>query len=139
PGSGASHAAAGMLCPVTEVHYGEEPLLALTVDSSRRWASFAAEVVDASGIDVGYRTDGTLLVAFDDDDLRALDELLRFQQSLGLDVERLRSSECRELEPSLSPRVRGGLRVSGDHQVDNRRAVAALLLACEYAGVRFVR
>ena len=139
PGSGASHAAAGMLCPVTEVHYGEEPLLALTVDSSRRWASFAAEVVDASGIDVGYRTDGTLLVAFDDDDLRALDELLRFQQSLGLEVERLRSRECRALEPQLSPRVRGGVRVAGDHQVDNRRLLTALVEACRRAGVAFER
>src|SRR5205814_1578519 len=84
---GASHAAAGMLCPVTEVHYGEEPLLALTLDSARRWPQFAAGVLEASGLDIGYRTDGTLLVAFDDDDLRLLDELLRFQRSLGLAVD----------------------------------------------------
>ena len=137
PGSGASHAAAGMLCPVTEVHYGEEPLLALTMESARRWPAFAAEVVEASGVDIGHRTDGTLLVAFDDDDLRALDELLRFQQSLGLDVQRLRSRECRTLEPQLSPRVRGGVFVAGDHQVDNRRLVAALLEACTRVGVQF--
>lgn len=139
PGSGASHAAAGMLCPVTEVHYGEEPLLALTLESSRRWPSFAAEVETASDLSVGHRTDGTLLVAFDDDDLRALDELLRFQQSLGLDVERLRSRQCRALEPSLSPRVRGGVFAAGDHQVDNRRLVGALLEACTRAGVEFER
>ena len=137
PGSGASYAAAGMLCPVTEVHYGEEPLLALTMESARRWPSFAAELVEASGIDVGHRTEGTLLVAFDDDDLRNLDELLRFQRSLGLDVERLRSRECRALEPRLSPRVRGGVFVAGDHQVDNRRLVAALLEACRRRDVRF--
>jgi glycine oxidase len=137
PGSGASHAAAGMLCPVTEVHYGEEPLLALTLESARRWPAFAAEVEAASGVDVGYRTDGTLAVAFDDDDLRALEELLRFQQSLGLAVERLRSRDCRAFEPQLSPRVRGGLFVSGDHQVDNRRLVTALLEACGRTGVRF--
>ena len=137
PGSGASHAAAGMLCPVTEVHYGEEPLLALTVESARRWPAFAAEVADASGLDVGYRTEGTLLVAFDDDDLRALDELLRFQQSLGLAVERLRSRDCRSLEPQLSPRLRGGLFVGGDRQVDNRRLVRALVEACRRADVRF--
>jgi len=137
PGSGASHVAAGMLCPVTEVHYGEEPLLALTLDSSRRWPSFASDLEAASGVDVGYRTDGTLAVAFDDDDLRALEELLRFQQSLGLSVERLRSRECRAFEPQLSPRVRGGLFVAGDHQVDNRKVVLALLEACRRAGVVF--
>ncbi|HEX4819717.1 MAG TPA: glycine oxidase ThiO [Acidimicrobiales bacterium] len=137
PGSGASHVAAGMLCPVTEVHYGEEPLLALTLESARRWPSFAHEVEAASGVDVGHRTEGTIAVAFDEDDLRALEDLLRFQQSLGLTVERLRSRDCRVLEPQLSPRVRGGLLVSGDHQVDNRRLVTALLDACARAGVRF--
>jgi len=139
PGSGASHAAAGMLCPVTEVHYGEEPLLALTLDSARRWPSFAAEITHESGIDVGYRTEGTLAVALDDDDVRALDELLRFQQSLGLTVDRLRSRECRSLEPQLSPRVCGGAVFHGDHQVDNRRLVTALLVACERRGVDLVR
>lgn len=137
PGSGASHVAAGMLCPVTEVHYGEEPLLGLALESARRWPAFAAEIEAASGVGTGYRTDGTLAVAFDDDDLRALEELLRFQQSLGLAVERLRSRDCRALEPQLSPRVRGGLLVSGDHQVDNRRLVSALLEACRRSGVTF--
>jgi glycine oxidase len=139
PGAGASHAAAGMLCPVTEVHYGEQQLLGLNLESARRWPSFAAELGEASGIDVGYRAEGTVAVAFDDDDLRALDELLRFQQTLGLGVERLRARDCRSLEPQLSPRVRGGLLVPGDHQVDNRRVVAALLVACERAGVRVAR
>ena len=43
--------------------------------------------------------------------------------------------ECRELEPYLSTAVRGGLLVDGDHQVDPRRLVAALLVACTRAGV----
>jgi glycine oxidase len=139
PGSGASHVAAGMLCPVTEVHYGEVPLLELNLASARRWPSFAAELCDATGDDIGYRTEGTLAVAFDDDDLRVLDELLAFQRSLGLVAERLRSRECRSIEAHLSPRVRGGVMVAGDHQVDNRRLVRALVHACERVGVRFDR
>lgn len=137
PGSGASHAAAGMLCPVSEAHYGEESLLALAMESARRWPAFAEEVGSVSERDVGHRTDGTLLVAFDDDDLRALDELRRFQQSLGLEVDRLPSRACRKLEPHLSPRLRGGVFVAGDHQVDNRKLVAALIEACRRCGVRF--
>ncbi len=39
----------------------------------------------------------------------------------------------------LAPGVRGGLRVDGDHQVDPRRLRAALLTACERAGVVFHR
>jgi glycine oxidase len=47
----------------------------------------------------------------------------------------LTSRECRAVEPLLAPSVRGGLLVAGDHQVDNRRLVGALLIACDRAGV----
>jgi glycine oxidase len=39
----------------------------------------------------------------------------------------------------LAPGVRGGLRVDGDHQIDPRRLAAALVTACERAGVEFHR
>lgn len=139
PAGGASHAAAGMLCPVTEAHYGEEPLLALNLASARRWPSFAAELEAASGAGVGYRAEGTLAVAFDDDDLRALDDLHRYHLELGLGGERLRARECRSLEPLLSPRLRGGILVTGDHQVDTRAVTAALLTAARAAGVALRR
>lgn len=138
PGQGATGVAAGMLAPVTEVHFGEEPLLALNVESAHRWPSFAAELQAASGVGVGYRDDGTLSVAFDDDDLRALDQLCRFQAGLGLPVERLDRRQCRQREPLLSPRARGGVLAAGDHQVDPRRVAAALIEACHRAGVGFV-
>ncbi|MPZ86723.1 MAG: glycine oxidase ThiO [Nitriliruptorales bacterium] len=137
PGKGASWAAAGMLAPVTEVHYGEERLLRLNLYSSELWPDFAAELEEAAGRPVGYRRSGTLTVARDTDDNAALEELFAFQQRLGLQVERLRARECRSLEPSLAPRVRGGILVPGDHQVDNRALVTALRVAAERAGVRF--
>jgi glycine oxidase len=135
PGSGASHYAAGMLAPVTEVHYGEEPLLALNLASSRRYPSFISELEDAARTTVGYRECGTLAVAFDADDKAALNALHGYQESLGLSSRPLTSRECRSLEPLLAPSVRGGLLVEGDHQVDNRRLVDALLIACDRAGV----
>jgi len=138
PGRGASWAAAGMLAPVTEVHYGERPLLALNLAAAARWPSFAAEVEEASGHPVGYRPGGTLAVARDADDNAALEDLYQFQLRCGLEVERLRSRECRQLEPGLAPSIRGGVLASGDHQVDNRALVEALLAACQRAGVRMV-
>ncbi|MGW0482408.1 FAD-dependent oxidoreductase [Nonomuraea sp. NPDC003214] len=49
PASGASHAAAGMLAPVSEVTYTEEPLLRLGIAALRRWPAFAADLtVDAA-------------------------------------------------------------------------------------------
>lgn len=138
PGSGASRAAAGLLAPVSEVHYGDEPLVALATDSARRWPAFAAELEEAAGTGIGYRTEGTLEVGFDDDDLRALEDLCRYRRTLGLRVQRLRGRECRAIEGGLSPLVRGGVLVEGDHQVDNRRLLAALQVACCRAGVGFV-
>ena len=137
PGAGASHVAAGMLAPVTELHPGEEVLLRLNLEAARGYAAFAAEVAEAAGSGVGYRPCGTVAVAFDPSDRAVLAEARDLQRSLGLESEPLTARECRRLEPLLSPEVTGGLLVGGDHQVDNRRLVAALRTAAERAGVRF--
>lgn len=137
PGGGAAQVAAGMLAAVTELHYGEEALLDLNLASAARYPDFAAELEEASGQEIGYRACGTLAVALDADDRANLRELHALQRRCGLEPEWLSGRECRRLEPMLAPSVRGGLRVDGDHQTDPRRLAAALLLACERAGVTF--
>ncbi|GAA0850900.1 glycine oxidase ThiO [Streptosporangium amethystogenes subsp. fukuiense] len=139
PASGASHAAAGMLAPVSEVTYTEEPLLRLGLASLERWPAFAAELADASGHDLDHRADGTLDVAFGSDDLAALDDLAAFVAKLGLSAERLTGRECRRLEPMLAPAVRGGMLAGGDAWVDPRKVTSALLTALERAGGTLVR
>lgn len=136
---GASWAAAGMLAPVTEVHPGEDALLALNLAANERYPSFVAELERAAAMEVGYRPCGTLVVARDADEKAELDELLALQRDLGLPSEPLTAAECRELEPGLTPRTRGGILVPGDHQVDNRAAVRALLEACRRTGVGLAR
>ncbi|HEU5031648.1 MAG TPA: glycine oxidase ThiO [Spirillospora sp.] len=139
PASGASSVAAGMLTPVSELSYGEEPLLRLGLASRDRYGAFAAELAEATGLDTGYRDDGTLQVAFDADDLKLLDDLRAFQESLGIPVEALTGRECRKAEPMLAPGVRGGLLAPEDGSVDPRRLAPALLAAGERLGVRLVR
>lgn len=139
PGGGAALTAAGMLAAVTELHYGEELLLGLNLASAARYPDFVAELEEASGRDTGFRACGTLAVALDSDDRAHLRELHALQRRSGLESEWLTGRECRRLEPMLAPGVRGGLRVDGDHQVDPRRLAAALLAACERAGVVFHR
>jgi len=139
PGTGASAAAAGMLAPVTEAGYREEALLRLGLASLERWPAFAAELERDSGLPVGLRTAGTLVVGFDDDDMRELEALHDFQQQLGLSAERLLPRAVRRREPSLTPRVRGGLLVTGDHSVDGRAVHGALLAAAAAAGAELVR
>ncbi|GAA2225786.1 glycine oxidase ThiO [Kitasatospora cystarginea] len=137
-GGGAAQVAAGMLAPVTELQYGEEPLLRLGMASNERYAAFTAELSELTGLDTGYRRTGTLAVALDSDDREELRELHAFQQRLGLESHWLTGRECRRLEPMLAPGVRGGLQVTGDHQVDPRRLSTALVRACERAGAQLL-
>ncbi|MEU5277626.1 glycine oxidase ThiO [Streptomyces asoensis] len=139
PGGGAAQVAAGMLAAVTELHHGEQTLLGLSLASARRYPDFAAELTELTGHDLGYRRCGTLAVALDSDDRAHLRELHALQARSGLESEWLSGRECRRLEPLLAPGVRGGLRVDGDHQIDPRRLTAALVAACERAGVVFHR
>jgi glycine oxidase len=138
PGAGASGVAAGMLAPVTEARLGEEALLALNRASWARWPDFAAEVEAAGGRPVGYRADGTLMVALDADDRAALDDLAGRHRAMGLAVEALRGREARALEPGLAPAVRAGLLAADERSVDPAALVEALRAAAEAVGVTVV-
>ncbi|MGW1143802.1 glycine oxidase ThiO [Streptomyces sp. NPDC002454] len=139
PGGGAARVAAGMLAAVSELHPGEETLLALNTASAQAYPAFVAELSAVTGADLGYRRCGTLAVALDADDRAQLRELHAVQTAAGLRSEWLSGRECRRLEPMLAPGVRGGLRVDDDHQIDPRRLAAALVTACAAAGVVFHR
>ncbi|MFI6260881.1 glycine oxidase ThiO [Micromonospora sp. NPDC051006] len=138
PGSGASAVAAGMLSPVAEAYFGERELTGLLVESAARWPAFAAELTEATGADLGYRTEGTLMVGLTGDDLAEARRLWAYQQRLGLPVTPLRPSELRDREPALATRVRGGALAPTDHQVDPRKLVPALRTAAERAGAVLV-
>jgi glycine oxidase len=131
---GAWNVAAGMLAPVAEVDFGEQPHLRLGRESGRRFAAFVEELAEASGRDPGHRAVGTLVVARDADEAAALDRLATFRRSLGLPVERLRPSAARRAEPALAPTVRLALDVPGDHSIDPRKMVPALAEAVSRAG-----
>lgn len=128
PGEGATFAAAGMLAPVSELHYQEEDLLELTLESNARWPEF----VEPLGADsAGYRTTPTLAVGADAADRQALADLRRVQQAHGLHVEPLTVREARTQEPMLGPSLSGAFAIPEDHQVDPRRVAAAILQRLE--------
>jgi len=137
-GEGATHVAAGMLAPVAEVEFGVDGrrLLEIGMRSAAMWPSFAIELEEASGTDVGLRRHGTLVVARDEDEARELERQVAFREGLGLAVERMRPSQARALEPGLAPTVRLALHAPDDHSVDPRAVIAALRTACEREGVR---
>ncbi|MGH2771408.1 MAG: glycine oxidase ThiO, partial [Actinomycetota bacterium] len=135
PGRGTSRVAAGMLAPVTEATFGEERLLALTLESARRFPTFLEELADATGCELPTGAPGTLFVAVDRDQLEALRRLYEFQVGLGLPVEWLHGQRCRGLEPALHPGLRAGILAPG-HEVDPRALTRALASAVVSAGGR---
>jgi glycine oxidase len=134
-GMGASRAAAGMLAPVAEADLGERELLLVNLESARRWPAFAAELADVTGIDVGYRECGSLLVARDRDEAEHVERERAVRERLGLRVERMLGSEARRREPALAPSLRLALSLPDDHAVEPAKVVAALVEACTRAGV----
>jgi glycine oxidase len=125
---------AGMLAPVAEAEFGHDALLALGLESARRWPAFADELAAASGRDPGYRRCGTLVVARDRDEAEALERELAYRTERDLPVQRLLPTEARRREPALATRLRLALEVPGDHAVDPRVLRAALAEALRRAG-----
>ena len=133
PATGATYAAAGMLAPVSELHYQEERLLALTSESARLYPGFVAGLGET-----GYQETGTLVAAFDAADRTALADLKQAQLAEGLEVHEITSREARRLEPSLGPALTGAFYAPGDHQVDPRALSAALVKMLRNSGAAVV-
>lgn len=136
PGSKASHASAGMLPGHSGQLYEQEELLRLCLASRDLYPSFIAELEEFAP--AGFRRDGVLDVAFDEDALRDLDQQFAFQESLGIHAERLSPEECAKLQPAFGP-VLAGVLMPDDGAVDPRILQPALITAIEALGGTVIR
>ncbi len=136
PGAEASSAAAGMLAPLGEM---VEPraFSELCVASRGLYPRFAEEIEESSGHHVGYRSDGSLLVALNKELEDELAEVHRTQTAQGYTIQTLTAEEVHDRDAGLSPKIRSGLFIPSDHWIDNERLMRALLIACQRAGVHF--
>jgi glycine oxidase len=135
-GREASHAAGGMLAPLAEAARADE-FFELAVASRAMYADFARELRDVTGVDVEYRTEGTLYLALSGEDEEELERRWQWQRAAGLSVRRLSADDALRLEPQANPRLRWALHFPEDHQVDNRRLMTALDAAARGAGAEF--
>ncbi len=133
-GMAASWAAAGMLAPQIEAEPGEESLLPLLLEARALWPDFARELAAASGVDLGYRSEGLLWVAANTDEARRLQQHGRYLQEQRCQIDWLDADAVRCYEPLLSPAIQGGLYSPEDHQVDNRQVMQALATVFIKAG-----
>ncbi len=137
PGSEASQAAAGMLAPQGEL---VEPnaFFELCAASRDLYPGFVAEIREASGCEIGYHGDGTVMVALDEEECQQLERIYQAQTRLGLKLELLPAKAVLEQIPELSPKVQSGVFIPGDHWVDNEALTTAVIEASKRLGVTFV-
>jgi len=135
-GAEASSAAAGILGAQVEAH-GPGPLTELCLLARARWAEFAGMLEEETGIDVGLRRCGVLVVALDAAEAAALEPRAAWQRARGLPVDALSPAEVAALEPELAP-VEAALLFADDQVVDPTAATAAAAQAARAARVRFV-
>jgi glycine oxidase len=133
PGSGASFAAAGMLSVIAEAEPVDPRFFALCQESRARWAAFADELERLTGHRIGFRAQGTLLVARSAADETRLANLAAERGDDSL-LRRLERSEWRRLEPALADALHGVYLAPQDSQADNRATAAALVRAFAIAG-----
>lgn len=136
PGAEASSAAAGILGAQIEAH-GPGDDAALLLRSRAMYAAWAAGLVEATGIDVGYRQCGSLRLFEDEDERGAGARASAWQASAGLVVESLARARLAALEPAISPAFAFAERFPDDAQVEPRRLLRALAVAATLAGVTY--
>ena len=128
--SGASHVAAGMLAPVAEAD-PSRARRARARDCAARalWPGFAAELSEASGVDIGYRRAARCSSRTTPTAPRPSSASARCARRWVSAPPRLLGSEARRLEGALAPGVRLALDLADDHAVDPRGVVRALRAA----------
>ncbi len=133
PGRKATWAGAGMLSPLGEA-LDEGPLLDLALRSLRMYPQFVQALEEETGLRLGYRASGKVLVGFDEGEESALRTRAAWGRRHGFGTEWISAGELRTRIPGISEKVRGGLLIPEDHQVENRTLGPALWSAAERAG-----
>jgi glycine oxidase len=137
PGREASWAAAGMLTPQSEAaHSSNDAFSDLCLKSHRLYPDFVAELEEETGMSIGYRSTGSIFVAFDYVEAEALAGLAERERRAGRTAEELTPKQARELEPELSESIQAGIYLPEDSYVDNRALIKALVVAAERRGVQ---
>ena len=128
PGTEASHAAGGMLCPRLEFEKGS-PLSEMGEISLQLYPDYIRELEEETGLCVDLRLDGVITPLGREEEPGSSDSEDALPRLVDGDA-------LRELEPGISPEISRALYYEDEGSIDNRALTAALATACENLGVR---
>ena len=136
--SAAKHRARRQECSRRRPKLQARTFLDLCLRSRSMYRDFAQLLTELSGIDVEYRDEGTLCVVAEGEDESELDRWSSWQTSAGLELEVLPASVITAIEPAVTQSATRAVFIPKDHQVENRRLMDVLDVACRRAGVEII-
>lgn len=125
PGKGATWASAGMIAATAELGDHESPETEFARRSSGLWPIFAAELEQATGVDIHYGQSGSLIVARDAAEAAAA----QARAADDTEVSWLGRADAAAMEPMLTGDFAGALWAAGEAHVDSRALGRALTAA----------
>lgn len=136
PGCEASNAAAGVLA-VASGHARQGVLLDLRRRSAAMFPALVAELQQETNVQLGYRRDGLISLAFSEPEVVELQELVQHRNTQGMRCTLLSPEELQALEPAVSPGVHAAALFPDDCSINSERLVSALVEAARRHGVEF--
>ncbi len=136
-GREASGAAAGIISPPSSTDTLRVKA-ELTADSILAYPNFIERIESATGSRTGFQLRGELTVALHESEIPELQLLADWQSGLGFHVDWLDGPAARELEPSLSENVLGGVLVREAASVFTYDLTRVTAEAAARAGARIV-
>ncbi len=133
PGREASWASAGILSPAPE-NPGMISMVPFGKASLAMYPEFIELVEELSGIQTGYRANGTVEALFSRHAREELNTIVALHRGLGLKAEAISALEARDLEPDLSEETEAAVLRPDEASVDNRLLASALIEAAKRSG-----
>ena len=113
-----------------------------TRDSAELWETFAAELEERTGIDVGYGRHGCAFACVNDQEwalkVKQLEQIRAEAGTFGFDYQLLDNTEMADLVPGIGPKVRGGAYTTYDGHCSPLYLLRALHRATLGLGGRYV-
>ena len=109
--------------------------LPIAIEAVKMWPELSEELEAATG----YRQDGNLRLARDENEVETIQNLVKTQSKAGLDVTFLNgSAEIHEIAPAISPKVLAASFCRTDGHAEPNATVLAFRAAAERHGARFL-
>ena len=124
----ASSAAAGMLAAQAELEQ-DGPLFQMALKSQKMFSDLSCELFEYSGVDIEYVNKGMLKIAESEEIAVEVKKQVTFQRKWDPAIKWLDTKELREMEPSLSPSLAGGMYLPNDGHVQPAKLTQAFAKA----------